>query len=136
MAITNLNATLVEGERVTLTGPGKVKFKATKPIAKALQTMKAATPAKTATVTKAATATKIGVAQGAATQAAATTTKAAAATSAVPVAAAGSSSVLGAMGLNVGLGLGSMGTLAVGALIIGGGYYLYRRQKAKRFWSF
>ncbi|MEO5370393.1 MAG: hypothetical protein H7833_10040 [Magnetococcus sp. DMHC-1] len=124
MAITDLNANLLPNEKLTLTGPGRVEFTATP--------AQPPEPA-TAATTKGAVATPAAAKGGTATM---TTT----AMSGKAVSAVAGQGVIWkgtGWGLGLGLGLGSMGTVALGTLLLGGGYYLYKRRRiSKSLWPF
>ncbi|MBF0178268.1 MAG: hypothetical protein HQL63_15690 [Magnetococcales bacterium] len=126
MAITDLNATLLPNEKLTLVGPGRVEFIGTQPEPGVANT--AAAGAKGATATPAA----IKGGTTTMTTTALTTGKAASAATAQGVVWKGTGWSLG-----LGLGLGPLGTAALGALLMGGGYYLYKRRRTlQKSWPF
>ncbi|WP_143814572.1 hypothetical protein [Magnetofaba australis] len=127
MPLTDLNATLAEGEKLTLVGPGNVEFTAAppaKPAAAKTAPIKAAQPA----------------AKGVAAPPAQPIVDPATAPAAKGVAAAATGGTIfkgTGLSLGLGLGLGAWGPALAGAAIIGGGYYLYRRKRIKTsLWPF
>ncbi|MBF0425472.1 MAG: hypothetical protein HQL66_06610 [Magnetococcales bacterium] len=123
MAITDLNATLLPNEKLTLVGPGRVEFIATQPEPTAGAAKGAATAAPTA-------AAKGGTA--AMTTTALTSKATAATTQGVIWKGTGWS-----LGLGLGLGPLPLGTALLGTAILGGGYYLYKRRRAAQsLWPF
>ncbi|MBF0154034.1 MAG: hypothetical protein HQL64_09875 [Magnetococcales bacterium] len=124
MAITDLNANLLPNEKLTLVGPGRVEFIGTQP--------EAAAPTPAAGAKGAATATPAAIKGGMTTTAISVPAKAATAATAQGVIWKGTGWSLG-----LGLGLGPVGTIALGSLLLGGGYYLYkRRRNAQSLWPF